>query len=466
MWGGGPTIARPLPHHLDDAPEARHRMRLTEALRLQPGMSVAFTGAGGKTSALAVLVAESRGRRPLVVTTTTRLGIDQRSLADSHRIVRSPAQANEVAFDPEVPLLVTGPEDADQGKLHGLDPLTLQAIAGRARSDGAILAIEADGSRRRQLKAPAEHEPVVPAWVDVVVPVAGLGAIGERLDEAVAHRPERVAAILGVPIGETIEIGHIARLLESPQAGLKGIPASAEVRCLVNGSGAELDAARRIAGLVLGSSRIRCVVGADLVAPDPVRAVFGRVAGVILAAGAGSRLGQVKPVAEWQGRPLVGYVLEAARRAGLSPLVLVTGFEAEEVRRAVAGEDVVVVHNDGWPQGQSTSVRLGLAAAENDSEAVVFLLADMPKVSSTTIKRMADLHARSLPTIVAPVAGGRRGNPVLFDRSAFDDLRSLQGDQGGRSLLDHHPWLSVEADPEEFFQVERPEDLARLRGAV
>jgi molybdenum cofactor cytidylyltransferase len=67
-----------------------------------------------------------------------------------------------------------------------------------------------------------------------------------------------------------------------------------------------------------------------------------------------------------------------------------------------------------------------------------------------------------LPPIVAPVAGGRRGNPVLFDRRVFPALRALSGDEGGRSLLERWPWQAVEADAGEFAEVDRPDDMARL----
>jgi molybdenum cofactor cytidylyltransferase len=104
----------------------------------------------------------------------------------------------------------------------------------------------------------------------------------------------------------------------------------------------------------------------------------------------------------------------------------------------------------------------GLTAVERNAEAVVFLLADMPRVSASTIRRLIGAHRDSLAPIVAPVGEGRRGNPVLFDRRAFPALHALTGDQGGRSLLDRWAWRAVEADPREFAEVDRPEDLAGL----
>jgi molybdenum cofactor cytidylyltransferase len=180
-----------------------------------------------------------------------------------------------------------------------------------------------------------------------------------------------------------------------------------------------------------------------------------------LAGGSGERFGGLKQLAAWKGRPLITYAVEAAMEGGLSPIVVVLGAGADDVRSA-AGNQVSFVENAEWRDGQSTSVRAGLAAAESQIEAAVFLLADMPRVSGATIRRLVETHASSLAAIVAPVGGGRRGNPVLFDRRVFPELHSLRGDQGGRALFGRWAWQGIEADPAEFDEVDRPEDLRNL----
>jgi len=90
---------------------------------------------------------------------------------------------------------------------------------------------------------------------------------------------------------------------------------------------------------------------------------------------------------------------------------------------------VRVVKNPDWDAGMSTSVRAGLAAVEGEAEGVVFLLADMPLVDGALVRALVETHRRSLAPIVAPRAGGRWGNPALFDRATFpslDDWRRLE----------------------------------------
>jgi molybdenum cofactor cytidylyltransferase len=165
----------------------------------------------------------------------------------------------------------------------------------------------------------------------------------------------------------------------------------------------------------------------------------------------------------WEGQPLVYHAVRAARDAGLSPIIVVLGAHHDDVRAAVAGEEVVFVDNPAWADGQSSSVHAGLWAVGRTAEAAVFLLADMPRVSAATIRRLREAHRSALPPIVAPVGGGRRGNPVLFDRRVFPALHALSGDEGGRSLLHRFSWHAIECDPEEFTEVDRPEDLANLK---
>jgi len=440
-------------------------MRLTDALRLRPGMSVAFTGAGGKSAALGTLAREARGRHAIALTTTTRLAAGQRALADEHHVLTRADAVAQLPLRLDRTILVTGPEDPSQGKLPALEPVVMEALRQRVLAEGGLLAIEADGARGRWIKAPGEHEPVLPSWVDVVAPVTGLEAIGAPLDSRVAHRPELVAQVLGIAAGEPLTAQLVAELLSSEAGGLKGIPPGAEVRAVLNGAGIEaaVAAANEIASGALDTGRLRAILMCALGSEDPVRRVAGRVAGIVLAAGAGRRLQQAKPIVEWKGQPLARHVIDAARQAGLDPIIVVLGAEASKIRSSLAQDKVTFVENSDWDRGQSTSVQAGLDAVEANVEAAVFLLADMPRVSARTIRSLVEQHAQALPAIVAPVGAGRRGNPVLFDRVVFSELHGLRGDQGGRSLLDRWAWQAVDADPLEFFEVDSPDDLDTLR---
>jgi molybdenum cofactor cytidylyltransferase len=101
----------------------------------------------------------------------------------------------------------------------------------------------------------------------------------------------------------------------------------------------------------------------------------------------------------------------------------------------LAGWPLQIVVNPRWAEGMSTSVQAGLEHVPPDSEAVMLLLADQPAVSPAVVCALIRAYRDARTPIVAPIHGGRRGNPVLFDRRTFGSLRRVTGDQGGRQVI-------------------------------
>ena len=192
---------------------------------------------------------------------------------------------------------------------------------------------------------------------------------------------------------------------------------------------------------------------------------MSRVAGVVLAAGGSTRFGQPKQLLEWEGRPFVVRVVDAALAAGLEPVVVVLGNAAERVRAALADRPVLLAMNWRWEEGLSTSVQTGLMALPPDVEGAVFLQADQPLVSPGLLRRLVERFEEGEARIVHPVAEGRRATPVLFHRALFPELAGVRGDKGGRELIARHAAMvaTVEVeDPALLMDVDTPEDYRRL----
>lgn len=191
------------------------------------------------------------------------------------------------------------------------------------------------------------------------------------------------------------------------------------------------------------------------------------VAGVVLAAGRSERFtgARSKLLAELGGGSLVRRVVGAACGSRLSQVLVVLGHAADDVRRALAGLDVEWVDNPAYGEGQSTSVRAGIARVSPAARAALFLPADQPLISSQLIDRLIAAYAESGRRIVRPRAAGRPGAPVLWERSLFAALAAVEGDEGGRQLLGRFGGevleLEVE-DPRELEDVDTAEDLERL----
>ena len=184
------------------------------------------------------------------------------------------------------------------------------------------------------------------------------------------------------------------------------------------------------------------------------------VAAVILAAGGSTRFGTPKQLLPWQGRPLVAHIADVAWTAGLAPVIVVVGAEAEQIVPALAGRDVCVLRNYRWEKGMSTSLSLGVAALPPTVEAAVFLPVDQPLVDVRFLRSLVAYWKEHAAGIVVPVGReGRRGTPVLFARRFFAELANLSGDVGGRALFASYPGDLVTmpvADPDMLSDVDTP----------
>jgi molybdenum cofactor cytidylyltransferase len=190
-----------------------------------------------------------------------------------------------------------------------------------------------------------------------------------------------------------------------------------------------------------------------------------QVAGVLLAAGTGSRFGDAnKLLATLDGEPLVRHAARTLLDAGLDPVVAVVGHEGDRVAGALDGVGVRVVENDAYREGQATSVRAGVEALGPDVDAVVFALGDMPRVDPASVRALVDVYEESRWTALAAAVAGERGNPVLFDRTHFDALVAVSGDRGGRHVLRRgdRSALVETGDPGVRRDVDTPADLDSL----
>src|SRR6476659_6714021 len=127
-----------------------------------------------------------------------------------------------------------------------------------------------------------------------------------------------------------------------------------------------------------------------------------RVAALILAAGASSRMGRPKQLLDWEGRPLVRAAAEVALAARLDPLLVVVGGAQAQVAEALDGLPLRMIANRDYAAGQSTSLRAGIAALGQDADAVVVLLGDQPVVTATIIEQLVAEWQASGAVIVAP----------------------------------------------------------------
>lgn len=197
------------------------------------------------------------------------------------------------------------------------------------------------------------------------------------------------------------------------------------------------------------------------------------IAAVVLAAGRSTRFsggaeGVTKLVAQVDGAPLVRRVAEAAADSGARPVIVVTGHARDAVMAALAGLDFREARNPDFASGIASSVKAGLAALPSSCDGALIFLADMPRVTAQLARELIDAF-RADPDLdaVAPLAEGRRGNPVLLARGLFAEAMQLAGDEGARKLLMRANVRVAEiavGDKGAALDVDTPEALDALRG--
>ena len=467
-------------------------LTLVQALRTGPLPRIAFVGAGGKTTAVFQLArALSKAQdKAVIVTATSHLGAWQIPFADMHMIAETPATLEEDMNNLKGVVLVTGELDGE--RTRPIDDQTLNWLHQYCDEHSLPLLIEADGSRQKPLKAWTDHEPPLPSFVNQVVQVVGITGMGKSLSDEYVHRPEVFSNLSGLSRGELVTTDALIRVLKHPDGGLKNIPAKARITALINQADTvELQAIAH--GLVQPLLSVYDSVVISSLKQEAVFAVHEPIAVIILAAGESARYGKTKQLLDWKGKPFVRAVALTALEAGLSPVIVVTGANAEKVESAVKDLNVISVRNEDWKSGQGSSIKAGVKALtqpppglpqirhevnsfeNNDlnvsfgrgarsTEGVggaIFLLTDQPQITTSILRALVQKHAEGLYSIVAPMVMDRRANPVLFDREVFADLLTLEGDVGGRAIFHKHhveylPWhddsLLLDIDTPEMYQ--------------
>ena len=192
-----------------------------------------------------------------------------------------------------------------------------------------------------------------------------------------------------------------------------------------------------------------------------------KIAAIVLAAGQSRRMGDInKLLVEVDGVAMVTRAADAALDSGVDPVIVVTGHEHQNIEAALTGRAVNIIHNPGYAEGMSTSLRAGLSALPTDTGAVVVCLGDMPRVNAGLILRLVEAFDKAKGhAICVPTYKGKRGNPVLWSARYFGEMQHLAGDVGARHLIGEHSDAVHEVecgDSAVTFDVDTPEALKSL----
>jgi len=158
-----------------------------------------------------------------------------------------------------------------------------------------------------------------------------------------------------------------------------------------------------------------------------------KIAGLILAAGGSSRMGdQNKLMMPFQGKPMLNHVVNASLNSNLTQTFVVVGHQSSEIKNLVQSDDIQCVENEQWETGMASSIVAGISQLKQ-FDGFLILLGDMPLVTPELINEI--IFHGSADKIVIPIKDGLHGNPVFFGSKFRDELLTLYGDSGAKKVI-------------------------------
>jgi len=188
-----------------------------------------------------------------------------------------------------------------------------------------------------------------------------------------------------------------------------------------------------------------------------------RIAAAVLAAGSSSRMGRNKLLLEWEGESLLARAVGTAHAAGLDPLVVVVGFDSDRVADLLASRPCRLVTNPTHELGMHSSAAAAAKAVAQEADALVILLADMPLVTISMLRKIKAEYLSTSSRLVVSRYGDVVAPPTLFDRALFPRLQALRG--GSVKALVEEFWQDaavIEWSPSRLRDIDTPDDFAAL----
>ncbi|MBM7622515.1 molybdenum cofactor cytidylyltransferase [Sporohalobacter salinus] len=193
------------------------------------------------------------------------------------------------------------------------------------------------------------------------------------------------------------------------------------------------------------------------------------VSAIVLAAGMSTRLGEPKQLLSIGKRTIIEEVINNLLATEVEEVIVVLGYQASQVKKLIAGQEVEICYNKDYKLGQSTSLKEGLSSINDDCRAILCMLGDQPLVKKETINQLINEFEAGTELIVAPEYKGRRGNPVIFSADLKSEMLEISGDQGARELIYKYynqiKLVEVE-DQGVIFDIDTKEDYLKLLNII
>ncbi len=160
---------------------------------------------------------------------------------------------------------------------------------------------------------------------------------------------------------------------------------------------------------------------------------------IILAAGNSTRMGEPKQLMMYKNKTLLQHIIGEAKNTNLEPVICVTGYQSDPITESVSRLGISIVYNEQWREGMGSGISVGIKQLLlSDVDSVILAVSDQPHVSSDLFRTMLEMKVKSGKGIIACSYAGTLGTPVLFDKDYFNQLNSLNGNQGAKNIVNMH----------------------------
>ena len=198
-----------------------------------------------------------------------------------------------------------------------------------------------------------------------------------------------------------------------------------------------------------------------------------KVAGIILAAGASTRMGEPKQLLTLDGQTLLDRILGQAFDSDLDRVILVLGHQAQGIMRELKIDlhypKLKIIENRNYRDGISSSIITGLSAIEDEFDHAMVILADMPRITANLINHLLHRYLVSSLPLGAIKIKNRRSHPVIFSRRLYPELHQFRGDVGARDLFQKYADQVCLVEPEQEYNdtdIDSPEDYFRFKRSL
>ena len=189
-----------------------------------------------------------------------------------------------------------------------------------------------------------------------------------------------------------------------------------------------------------------------------------KIVGVLIAAGESKRLGVPKQLIKWKGKILIEFIIDIVQKANIQPIYVVLGANYENIKKKLKKLKIEIIHNESWQEGKGSSIRKGIRSLPSWADAAIIFVVDQPYLTVDLVKEIIRQYQVNHYQIIAPIVNGIQTNPVLLDRSVFEDLKILEGEAGARTIFIKYNYYQINWQEKNIlYDIDHQSDMEYLK---